>query len=286
MWDPEKRCVVGLMCVTDYIQALQVLRQHNMPILELASKSINDIVSSAMVALSSNRISYMSQTGSGEALSIDAEDSVLQLVMLLDRLGTDYIPVVNPDEGNIVSVLGYSDVLNLLHVATKQQPQLFIHNVQTILTEQSRLNNNMLITAPRTAKLTDVIHAMFSRGLIAVPVVDELTNQVLGIYHKSDVTFIVRAADPDAVLTNLANMSVGEVLLANQQQYQQAIAPELITKVYNLVKVRPHDNLASVIESLINGRITIAVCVNEADVCIGMVTIKDILRHFFPGNTS
>jgi hypothetical protein len=32
--------------------------------------------------------------------AIDAEDSVFQLYMMLNRLGTDYVPIVDSDEGN------------------------------------------------------------------------------------------------------------------------------------------------------------------------------------------
>ena len=268
------------MCVQDYIRALQVLRQHSMPVLELASKTISDVISSSLISSPYRNIS------STEALSIDAEDSVLQLVMLLERLDAEYVTVTNPDEGNIVSLLGYFDVLNLLNIATQQQPQLFIHSVQDLLNSQSHNNSNMLLTAPKTAKLIDVIQAMYERNLIAIPIVDEVSNQVLGIYHKSDVTFIVRAADPDAVLTNLVNMSVGDALLASQQQYQQSVAPELVTKMYNLVKIKPSDSLLTAIRGMCAARITLAVCVNELGFCIGVITIKDILRHFFPRSSS
>ena len=166
------------MCVQDYIQALQVLKQHSMPILELATKSINDVITSSFVSSPYRNIS------STDSLSIDAEDSVLQLVMLLDRLEADYVTVTNPDEGNIVSILGYFDILNLLQIAVQQQPQLFIHSVQDILNEQNRNNSNSsLITAPRTAKLNDVIQAMTDRNLTAIPIVDEVSNQVIGKFN-------------------------------------------------------------------------------------------------------
>jgi CBS domain-containing protein len=255
-----------------------------MPVLELASKSISDVISSSLISSPYRNISNI------DTLAIDAEDSVLQLVMLLDRLDADYVTVTNPDEGNIVSILGYLDILNLLYIATQQQPQLFIHNVQDVLTARNLHNNsnnnsnNLLITAPKTAKLNDVLQVMTDRNLTAIPIVDEVTNQVLGIYHKSDVTFIVRAADPDAVLANLVNMTVGDALLASQQQYQQSVAPELVTKVYTLVKIKPQDNLSTAIREMSTARITLAVCVNDSGFCIGIITIKDILKHFFPRN--
>lgn len=64
--------------------------------------------------------------------AVDAEDSVVQLCMLLLRTGSDYAPVLDPDNGNLVAILGYLDILNLLEKAGNQYPQFFSQTLQEL----------------------------------------------------------------------------------------------------------------------------------------------------------
>jgi hypothetical protein len=50
--------------------------------------------------LSSSAVSFKH----GEFNSIDAEDSVYQLCVLMDRLNADFVPVIDPDEGVYLSI--------------------------------------------------------------------------------------------------------------------------------------------------------------------------------------
>ena len=42
----------------------------------------------------------------------------------------------------------------------------------------------------------------------------------LGLFHKADVTFVTKSADPDSVLTNLSELLVGDAVNLQQQQLQ------------------------------------------------------------------
>ena len=272
LWDPEKRQVIGLMTISDYIHAVQICRINNVPLIELASKTIHDMMMMPIMSLNFS-----------EQQSIDAEDSLYQLYMFLERSGADYVSVINPDEGNLVSVLGYIDIINLLQVACKQQPQLFHFTIQNLLKPDSTT------TVFASAKLADVLRMITDRGLVAVAIIDDHTHAVIGIYHKSDVTFIVRASEPETVINNLSNMTMSEVLSA--QQHSLFLSNSDNTAIpsprqYTLVKCTPHDYLSSFIDLLVINRVTAAVCVNENDMCIGLITITDILRFYFDGRNN
>ena len=64
--------------------------------------------------------------------AVDAEDSVVQLCLLLLRTGSDYAPVLDPDNGNLVAILGYLDILNLLEKAGNQYPHFFSQTLQEL----------------------------------------------------------------------------------------------------------------------------------------------------------
>lgn len=264
LWDPERRVLVGMMTISDYIRALQLCLQQGYPVGEMAAKSIAEIA--ALPALTFRHPDFQ---------SIDAEDSVYQLYMLLERLGTDFVPVINPDDGNIVSVLGYLDIAHLLNEAAKQHPHSFPHTVDQVG------NFVDVVTAPRSAKLADVVAVIEQRNLIGIPITDE-SGQLVGIYHRSDVGFATRAADPQGMLQNLSDLSVGEALAFSDQQLQSG---DQISKVYVLVKCSPTDHVTAVVEALLAARISIAVCVNEANVCVGTISLRDILRYFVSGRS-
>lgn len=269
----------------DYIYALQLCRQHGIPNTELARKTIQD-----MIALPVAAFKHSDPT---QTLYVDAEDSVFQLCMLLDRSNTDFAYVVNPDDGNIVSILGYLDIVNFFHVASKQQPQLFSFTVQQILTQRSASGpvaaEAVTLSAPVSTKLADVLRVIEERGLNSIPIVDDTRRTVLGMYYKSDATFIVRATDPEMVSTYLSNLSMGDFLVMQQQHQQQQIQnsltpgsadPSISPRTYSLVKCLPQETLSNVIDLLIMNRVTSLVCVNEVDTFLGVLTIKDILRFY------
>lgn len=260
MWDPERRTLISMMTIPDYIRALQFCLCHHMPIEELAAKTIAEMMTVPTL-----------EFGHADFQTIDAEDSIFQLYMSLQRLGAEYVPVIDPDEGNIVSVLGYLDVLHLFDEAAVQQPQLFSQTIDHVGSFSE------VMTAPINSKLVDILKVMESRNIVAMPVTDD-SGQVVGLYHRSDVTFITRAVDPAAILTNMTELSVGETLSFIEQQQR---AGEQLSRVYSLVKCSFRDRLSTVISSMMAARMTVAVCVNEANMCVGMVTVKDILRYFF-----
>lgn len=284
IWDPEKRSIIGLMTMYDYIYALQLCRQHGISNLELARKTIQDMI---MLPVAAFKHSDPSQT-----LCVDAEDSVFQLCMLLDRANADFVYVVNPDDGNLVSILGYLDIINFLHVANKQQPQLFGFTIQQVLTQRSASGpvaaETVSLSAPASTKLADVLRVIEERGLSSIPIVDDTSRTLLGMYFKSDATFIVRATDPEMVSTYLSNLSMRDVLTMQQQyQHQNSMAqasgsadPSFSPRQYSLVKCLPQETLGNVIDLLVMNRVTSVACANEMDTFLGVLTIKDILRFF------
>jgi CBS domain containing-hemolysin-like protein len=254
--------------MSDYIRTLQTFFQKKIPPLELSSKTIADLMTSD--SLSFRQKGFQ---------SIDAEDSVQQLYMQIQRQGVDYVPVVDPDTGSLVSVLGYLDLGHLLDEAAKQHPRLFGQTVEMICNDRNKREEPQ-ITAPRSANLAMVLEAMEERNMTAIPVLDE-SNCVVGLYYRTDVAFITRAANADAIMSNLEGLTVGEALQQQQQQQQQQSVGEAIARVHPTVRCGPTHLVSSVLNSMMMARTTIVVCVGEGNLCLGTISIADILRYFF-----
>lgn len=147
-----------------------------------------------------------------EFSTVDAEDTVYQMCRLLQRQGSDFVPVADPDEGNLVSVLGYLDIINLLDTAARQFPELFTASIG-----EANIGTYRVVTAPDSANLVDVLKALEERKISSIPIVNN-DSQVIGLYYKSDVSFITKSQDPDAILSNLATLLVGQVMKSQVQR--------------------------------------------------------------------
>lgn len=247
------------MTVGDYIRALLVCFTQNISMIDLSTRSIADMLCSPLMTYQH-----------GDFHALDAEDSVQQLCLQLVRLSADYVPVIDPDSGSLVSVLGYIDIVHLLDQAAKQHPNLFFETL-----EQMRIGTfgQNVITAPGTALLPEVLSVLGTHDISGIPVVDA-NQRVIGLYHKTDVTFITKAADPDAVLTNLSSFSVNEVL--QLQQGSQAVGD----RKHVLVTCNLTDRIDVILAAMMNNRSTRIVCIDALGVCLGVVSVKDIIRYY------
>jgi CBS domain-containing protein len=234
-----------------------------------------------MQDLASRTITEMMQSPAmifrhGDFESIDAEDSIQQLCLLLYRLQVDYVPVVDPDDGTLVSILGYLDIVHLMDQAAKQHPHLFAETIE-LLCVNSFVD---VVTAPRTAMLCDVLTVLSDRNIAAMPITDE-NGKVIGLYHKNDVTFVTRATDSEAVLSNLSELTVGDAVALQQQQLQSG--EPMTTTPHVLVTCSLHDRLSVVLNAMMLVRSTVVVCVEDSGSCLGVIGIKDLIRYYFDG---
>lgn len=257
--DTEKCTLVAMMTISDYIDALEVCCANSLPAVELAGKTIAEVMSSSILTFRHTDFS-----------PIEAEDSVFQLVTLLQRRNVDYMPVVDPENNHLIAVLGLVDILHLLDAAAKQYPHFFYHTVDKIgcFTD--------VVTAPSHAKIVEVLKVMRERSITNIPVTDA-TGQVIGMYNRSDVTFIIQAQDHESVLTNMREWSVGQALSVQQQQPPA----ECMGKPSVMIACAPTESIGVVLDRMMQGRCATAVCIGEARQCLGTVSVGDIIKFFF-----
>ena len=254
------------MTLSDYIHAIRVWRAQNIPATELMSKTIAEMMHSAGLLFRH-----------AEYLPVDAEDSVQQMCTMLLRTENDYVPVVDAENGNLVSILGFLDVVQLLNQAAMQYPNLFARSIR----DANIGTFHNVATAPKTAKLWEVLDVVEQRGISGLPVVDE-QGKVVGFYHRSDVAFIIKAADTDTVLKNLSNFTAEESMALKEQLL---LSGEIMSSFQGLAVSRLNDTLSSALLSMLRNRTNRVVVVNEQHQCVGIVTIKDIVRHYMGTRT-
>lgn len=226
----------------------------------------------ALLGLSLNSLSIADLLSADDTMfvqsefhSIDAEDSVRELCGMFDRLDVEYLSVVDPDDGNLVAVLGDLDVLHLLSQLAQRYPSAFSSSIDSLPLPQ--------LVAPPTVTLSsllsDVISIMCDRNLSTVPVVDN-NNRVVGLYSFSDTSFITRLSPTSDVsaLSSIDNQTIGDIIDTQHNPTCQA-----------------KDSIRFVLEQMVTQRITKLVLVDSNSVCLGIIRARDIFNSFLPEQT-
>lgn len=257
LWDANRQAFSAMMTTKDFIHTLRKNQMSEAPIQDFEIKPIADIISLEI-----------HQFGT-DFQSIDPEDSVHQLCSAMSRLETDHLPVIDPENGNLVAVLGYMDVLHLLIQLGQRFPLLF----DTSLEAASIGNFRNIVTAPRTTNVATALATIDNRDLSCLPITDE-TGRVIGIYQPHDVSFIQKTANTEVPIASLSTISVDDVL--SHQQALQSMSYSCICYLNESIKV--------IIERMANSRLSQLVCVDQTGTCLGIIRIKDVISFIFPGD--
>jgi 5'-AMP-activated protein kinase regulatory gamma subunit len=274
LWDPELRSFVGLMTTSDYINAIRICQRKSISPTEVTTKTISEILITAPSIFHNNSFQ-----------PIDAEDSVLQLCFLLMKTSFDYIPVIDPENGNLISILGPLDVLHLLNYISKLNESLFQQSVESLGIGTFHPH---LITATKTMVIKDLLDLMEYHNISSIPIVEETIpgvggvvggggSKIVGLYHRNDVTFIMKAVDHHSMLNNLMNMKVEESLTLREQLLQSG---DIMTNSNPLVTCIRSDTIGSIFNSMVMNRSHRIVVIDENSHCLGMISFKDILKYF------
>lgn len=202
-------------------------------------------------------------------LSIDAEQSVFQLYALLRSLNADFLPIVDSAENNLVGVLGYLDILYVLAHCAQQFPLVASVTVDQLTT----LNLSENLFAPLTTPLHNILTVINERSLSCIPITDDNTGSVVGLFQKSDTSYLSNSPTPEEVMAQYPNLLVGSILQASAD-----MAPNHV--ITNFCSCMMTTNMKDLLDSMVNFRTTRAVCVDSGRRFLCIVEVKDIVRYF------
>jgi CBS domain-containing protein len=266
LWDPELRSFIGLMTVFDYIRALRICKSRGISASDLATQTLADILATAPFIFRHRGFP-----------AIDAENSVLQLCQLLCR-GNDYVCALDPATGALVSILGPLDVLHLLHQIVSMNETLFSQPLGALgtLGGAGTWGSNVF-TASSQAPLADLLDTLDQRGeLSAAPVIDE-SGRLIGLYHRSDVSFAMKAPDVDAALNNLLNFRTEDAMTMRDQLLASG---EIMSSFQGLVTCQVTDSIGKAIRAMVMGRAHRVIVVDEQRLVRGVLSFRDVLKHY------
>lgn len=284
LWDPKRCQFVGILTVTDFIDVLRYYRQTGADVITLATRSIADILAdegilNSVLAKSVPRRynNINKQASSGELLkdvdqhssflAVDAEATLDRACHLLHDQSLDFLPVMLPNDMRVLATITYTCVLEHLVSNFREQRRLFDDTIYDL--GIGTYGEEVVVAYPQQT-LHEVLHTLHLHGLSAVPVVDETTKKIRGVYSRSDITFLTKASDAEDAVSNL-NLTL-EVLMS--QQRTDVTTPDA------LHTCSTRHTLQSVFEYFAQWKFNRLIVVDEVERVVGVVSARDLVAYF------
>lgn len=308
LWDPVKCQFVGLLTVTDFIDILFHYRVTGKDAASLAVHSIAELLTQLAIekrheeeqhqeTISSNSVSeggndVISQSSSGlndksnhaqnvslpknQRLSIlrpfsgaGTDCSLQQACQQLLTTGQDFLPVCFAEDMRVLACITYTNILEHLVTHFREQRRLFDDSVADL---GIGTYGDQIVTVTPQHSLADALQLMHKSGLAAVPVVDSIANRkVIGVYSRSDITFLTKATDAEDAVRNL-DLPLSEIL---SQSRPDVTTPDALRTC------SPTHTLQAIFESFAVQRFNRLFVVDAEERLLGVVSAKDLVAYFF-----
>jgi CBS domain-containing protein len=258
LWDPSICQFVGLLKVTDFIDILRHFRLTNSNVASLATRSIAEMFQDETI---SKAVGI--QLGFWSA---DSSTTLKQASKLLMENSMDFLPVVMPEDMRVLACITYTNILEHLVTHFREQRRLFDDSIYDL--KIGTYHEKLVKVAPQQS-LAEALALMHSHNLSALPVVDA-NDKLLGVYSRSDITFLTKASDAEDAVANL-DLRLQDVL---EQQRTDVTTPDAMHTCST------GHTLQSIFEYFAQLRFNRLFVVDEQERMVGVVSAKDLVAYF------
>jgi 5'-AMP-activated protein kinase, regulatory gamma subunit len=265
LWDPTFCQFVGLLTVTDFIDILRHYRRTNADVSTLATRSIADILNDPII----KETVLSRQEGFCGA---DSSTTLKHACRQLHECNLDFLPILMPEDMRVLACITYTNILEHLVTHFREQRRLFddtIHDLRI-----GTYHGDLIKVAPQQT-LAEALELMHQHRLSALPVVEQATEKIVGVYSRSDITFLTRATDAEDAVSNL-DMTLGDVL---GQQRTDVTTPDA------LHTCKMGDTLQSIFEYFAQIRFNRLFVTDAEEHVVGVVSARDLVAYFLNENT-
>lgn len=248
LWEPSQCQFVGLLTVVDFIDILLDYQQSGMDVGRLATHSIGEI------------LPPQSFLGADSACTLETACR-----QLLDT-GRDFLPICFADDLRVLACLTFTNVLEHLVTHFREQRRLFDDSITDL---GIGTYGDAVIDTTASSTLASALQLMQRHHLSALPVIDE-ERRVIGVYSRSDITFLTKATDAQDAVRNL-DLPIRDVLA---QQRPDVTTPDALRTC------SPSHTLQAIFESFAQVRFNRLYVVDDEEHLLGVVSAKDLVEYF------
>eukprot|EP00529_Nitzschia_sp_RCC80_P031735 CAMPEP_0113487970 /NCGR_PEP_ID=MMETSP0014_2-20120614/25776_1 /TAXON_ID=2857 /ORGANISM="Nitzschia sp." /LENGTH=355 /DNA_ID=CAMNT_0000381669 /DNA_START=558 /DNA_END=1621 /DNA_ORIENTATION=+ /assembly_acc=CAM_ASM_000159 len=257
LWDPSICQFVGLLKVTDFIDILRHYKYTGTDVSSLSTRSIADMIQDPDIV-----------KAVGMTFDFPCADSSTTLKeackVLLQHKNFDFLPVVMPEDMRVLACITYTNILEHLVTHFREQRRLFDDSIYDL---KIGTYHDAVVKVGAQQTLAQALDLMHQHNLSAVPVIDKSTNRLLGVYSRSDITFLTRATDAEDAVTNL-DLTLQDVL---EQQRTDVTTPDAMHTCSTA------HTLQAIFEYFAQLRFNRLFVVDDAERLVGVVSAKDLV---------
>jgi 5'-AMP-activated protein kinase regulatory gamma subunit len=221
LWDSVTCQFAGLLTVTDFIDILRHYKAAGKDVSELAVKSI------ATVLQEQNLSNEMTFHGADSSCTL--QQACQQLLAASKNSGggssstnhQDFLPIVFAEDMRCLACITYTNILEHLVTHFREQRRLFDDSLTDL---GIGTYGAALITVYPHQTLAAALELMHQHSLSALPVLDPDTHQIMGVYSRSDITFLTKATDAEDAVRNL-DLPLSDIL---SQQRTDVTTPDAL----------------------------------------------------------
>lgn len=269
LWDPSICQFVGLLTVTDFIDILRHYRRTNADVSTLATRSIADILNDPVIK--ETVLPTNNTDGDLPFAGADSSTTLKQACRQLHENNLDFLPILMPEDMRVLACITYTNILEHLVTHFREQRRLFDDSIYDL--RIGTYHGDLIKVAPQQS-LAEALELMHQHRLSALPVVDQNTKKIVGVYSRSDITFLTKATDAEDAVANL-DLTLSDVLA---QQRTDVTTPDA------LHTCSMGHTLQSIFEYFAQLRFNRLFVVDDDDHVVGVVSARDLVAYFLNEN--
>merc|ERR1711892_866888 len=247
LWDSAKQEFVGVLTITDFIKILQ--KNYRGPNIE-------------MEAFEEQKLSDCWTERNKNLIHVPLDSGLLEAVKLLIENKIHRLPVIDPDNGDVVYILNQKPLLKFLF----NVPNLRSSNhLKRSIAQAGVGSYGRIAVAEESTKVIEALNKFVNEEVSALPIVDD-EGRLTNIYSKFDVINLAATKSYDDL----------EITLKEATQH----------KIFfdGVHHCKGSESILAVMERLVTANVNRLVIVDDEHKVVGIVTVSDfihflVLRH-------
>lgn len=263
LWDPVQCQFVGLLTVTDFVDILRLYKASGKDVSTLATRSIALILQDAAEDSRNGKPFFKIRSFAG----VDSSCNLKQACQQLISNGQDFLPVVFSEDMRVLACITFTNILEHLVLHFREQRRLFDDSILEL--GIGTYDNSLIVMGP-TQTLAEALELMHRHSLSALPVVDPESRKILGVYSRSDITFLTKAKDAEDAVRNL-ELTLKDILAERRAD---------VTTPDALRTCSSSHTLQAIFETFAQCRFNRLYVVDPDDRLRGVVSARDLVAYF------
>ncbi|XP_072936724.1 uncharacterized protein [Epargyreus clarus] len=246
LWDANKKLLVGMITVTDFIRILLYMDQENLSMDDLEKHTLHNW-------------KKILRNSRKPLCSVGPDQSLHEAINLLNKNRVHRLLLIDPSSGDVLYILSHKRILRFLFVYLNEFPELtFFHKT---LTDLKIGTYDEIMSVTDNTCIKEAFQILLEKDVSALPILDE-NGTLIDVYAKYEVLNLVS----EKLYYNLS-LTIGEVRNKKKDWEEK------------LQKCRSSITLYEALEVIVRTESHRLLLVNREDKLIGIVSLSDILVY-------